>query len=288
MDVNPYATTAAGPTPYQVTPPPADTQRHEPPGYAENQPGRQRIAAGLPTGYVQAPTPPSAVSVSVLGYGTAALLAGQVVLMLCAAGASTWAVVSFAGVGSGGEPVAADGVQGLLMMSLYLSMPACGIAFATWLCLATRNARSWGSRTRRGPGWAFGAWFVPIVNWWFPKQMVDDVWRGSHPGLPDGAPLHLVARPASSLVWWTTWLGAPVLVQVGAFQAVWPLIEQVVAAVRSGATTPPAPDLAAIQGTMALWSVWAYGLWAICALAAAAFVVQITSWQRAKLSPARS
>ncbi len=30
---------------------------------------------------------------------------------------------------------------------------------------------------RYGHGWAIGGWFVPILNFWRPMQVVNDVWR---------------------------------------------------------------------------------------------------------------
>jgi Domain of unknown function (DUF4328) len=47
---------------------------------------------------------------------------------------------------------------------------------------AHRNASQLGSAERRfSSGWAIGSWFVPFLNFWRPKQVVDDVWRGSDP-----------------------------------------------------------------------------------------------------------
>jgi len=37
---------------------------------------------------------------------------------------------------------------------------------------------------RFGPGWAIGGWFVPLLNLWRPKQILDDAWRAADPDLP--------------------------------------------------------------------------------------------------------
>ena len=55
------------------------------------------------------------------------------------------------------------------------------------------NARAFGLTAQPfSGGWVIANWFVPVVNLWRPKQIVDGVWKGSG-GLP------------TSLVdwWWT-------------------------------------------------------------------------------------
>jgi hypothetical protein len=49
---------------------------------------------------------------------------------------------------------------------------------------------------RHAKGWAIGGWFVPILNWFRPKQMVDDAWRGSRPNPGD------VPTVAPIVHWW--------------------------------------------------------------------------------------
>jgi hypothetical protein len=52
---------------------------------------------------------------------------------------------------------------------------------------------------RLSRGWSIGAWFVPVVNLWFPKQIANDIWRAS---TPYGANPGLGAVTA----WWTLWI----------------------------------------------------------------------------------
>jgi hypothetical protein len=150
--------------------------------------------------------------------------------------------------------------------------------------VATRNVRAWGTEVRRGPGWAFGAWFVPIVSWWWPKQMVDDVWRGSHPAVPAGTPIHLVPKTGLSAAWWVTWLLPGFLVNVGTVQAMWPLYKYVLdARLNGGVAVPPAFDPRQAVDTFAIWSLWACVLWTVSALACAVLIAQVTLWQRSRL-----
>jgi hypothetical protein len=74
-----------------------------------------------------------------------------------------------------------------------------GIVTIIWLYRARTNVE--GMRyQRRKKGWAIGGWFCPVVNLWFPLQIVEDVARADNP--PDrpnaGAPIRYA--------WWACWL----------------------------------------------------------------------------------
>lgn len=75
-----------------------------------------------------------------------------------------------------------------------------GVVFLVWLARARRNVQA-GPRCSHapdapvlGPGWAIGAWFVPIANFVLPPIVLGDLWRGSRPA----------ARPGYRLIitWW--------------------------------------------------------------------------------------
>lgn len=54
------------------------------------------------------------------------------------------------------------------------------VFFIRWLHLAYRNLDAMAPGVRRHKvGWAIGAWFVPFLNLWRPKQIVDQVHRGT-------------------------------------------------------------------------------------------------------------
>jgi hypothetical protein len=55
-------------------------------------------------------------------------------------------------------------------------------------------------------GWAIGAWFVPILNLFRPKQMINDVWRASDPAGQRGMPCHESPVAAVLHWWWAAWL----------------------------------------------------------------------------------
>jgi Domain of unknown function (DUF4328)/Septum formation len=86
------------------------------------------------------------------------------------------------------------------------------ILWLLWFHRAYRNVESFGSVAMRyGTGWAVGAWFVPILNLFRPKQIANDIWRGTEPEPPEG---RAWTEPrVAPLVhwWWAAWLVANLL-----------------------------------------------------------------------------
>jgi hypothetical protein len=75
-----------------------------------------------------------------------------------------------------------------------------GIVFIIWFHRSRVNAELFEpSGQRMGRGWAIGAWFTPVVNFWFPKQIANDIWRSSTPW---------GAAPGRGLLnaWWVLWI----------------------------------------------------------------------------------
>jgi hypothetical protein len=74
------------------------------------------------------------------------------------------------------------------------------ILFVIWFRRARINAERHGYPLRRARGWAFWGWIVPIVDLWFPFQIMGDIWRA---GLPAWQRRKTAWLPA---LWWTSWL----------------------------------------------------------------------------------
>lgn len=72
--------------------------------------------------------------------------------------------------------------------------------FIVWFYQARKNAGGRGWRQRWGPGWAIGAWFVPVIFLWFPYQIMADIWRAGLPASERGRPAWL------PIAWWACWL----------------------------------------------------------------------------------
>jgi Domain of unknown function (DUF4328) len=96
-----------------------------------------------------------------------------------------------------------QGSMGLLQVALYI---VGAIVFIRWLRAAYRNTDVLApGRRRYGHGWAIGAWFVPILNLWRPKQIINDVWRS-------GADAPYASRPPILLLaWWLSWIASTLL-----------------------------------------------------------------------------
>jgi|SRR5579863_10061740 len=81
-----------------------------------------------------------------------------------------------------------------------LSCLVAGICFVAWFRAAYRILEDDGVQMRFSRGWAIGAWFVPLLSLWRPKQIANDIWRGSHLTYAPGNP---GVRPVGSVVhWW--------------------------------------------------------------------------------------
>jgi len=76
-----------------------------------------------------------------------------------------------------------------------------------WLARARRNAvRIALTPQRRDKMWVWLGWIVPIVSLWYPKQVIDDVWRATLPSEP------------TTRWWWGTWIASQLL---GGFADSW-------------------------------------------------------------------
>ncbi|MEV7009853.1 DUF4328 domain-containing protein [Streptosporangium sp. NPDC051022] len=95
----------------------------------------------------------------------------------------------------------------LLLAARNLAHLAVAGTFMAWLLVTRLNAES---LTRVPHRWLkifiFLGWIFPIVGWWIPKQIVDDIWASSRPGGVRGE--HIGREPHSWLVWawWVSWL----------------------------------------------------------------------------------
>lgn len=74
------------------------------------------------------------------------------------------------------------------------------LVFLEWFSRIRHNAGLWGPQ-RRARGWAYGAWFTPGVNLWFPYQIAADAVTPRQVGEVD-------SRVTLGLVraWWASWI----------------------------------------------------------------------------------
>jgi hypothetical protein len=80
------------------------------------------------------------------------------------------------------------------------------LLFLLWFRRAYWNLLALGAgRLRYTGGWAIWGWLVPLLSLVRPKQLLNDIWRASDPGLSPGQPGAWRRRPVPSvLTWW--WL----------------------------------------------------------------------------------
>lgn len=120
-------------------------------------------------------------------------LAATVLMGLWVGDALVWAVSSWL-------DGALDGA--LAVPSTLLRLATMG-TFLAWLYRARINAEVLLlSHHDHARIWVFASWFVPVVNLWYPKQVVEDIWRATEP-----------RRQVSDIVlgWWAAYLAMSVL-----------------------------------------------------------------------------
>jgi hypothetical protein len=102
----------------------------------------------------------------------------------------------------------ADLISGSLGIISALALLAAAAVFIIWLWRVRWNAEMFcRGQHRFTRGWVLGCWLVPVVNLWYPKQVVDDIVAASDPRT-DPHTLSLKEIPGTQLVWawWITWV----------------------------------------------------------------------------------
>ena len=95
---------------------------------------------------------------------------------------------------------------GILVFAVFV---ASVVFFIRWFHAAYSNLLALGQTDLRFKlGWAIGAWFVPFLNLWRPKQIADDIWRGSDPDAPLLHEAGWKSAPVPGLLgfWWGAWI----------------------------------------------------------------------------------
>jgi len=124
-----------------------------------------------------------------------------------------------------GDESALDGLegddirQGIVALLYLAGTITAAVFFIRWFHRAYENLDGLGAATvrRYGTGWAIGSWFVPFLNLWRPKQIANDIWKGSDPQRtateltiatsPQRRPGEQATSPPALLnVWWAAWI----------------------------------------------------------------------------------
>lgn len=85
----------------------------------------------------------------------------------------------------------------------YLGELLAACMFIPWFAMAYGNLRRLGvQHLRWSNGWAVGSWFVPILGLVRPKQIANDIWRGSEAGAHAGSERWKLLPVSPILHWW--------------------------------------------------------------------------------------
>ncbi len=82
------------------------------------------------------------------------------------------------------------------------------VAFGFWIHRSYANLGTLGvGPLRFSPGWAVGSYFVPIMNWFRPYQVMAEIWRATDPRSLAGSDewQHAAVSPVVGL-WWASWI----------------------------------------------------------------------------------
>jgi hypothetical protein len=103
--------------------------------------------------------------------------------------------------------------EGMLQMTMAVAAVSAAVLFVSWVILSYRNLPALGVQPLRlSTKWATAVWFIPFVNVVLPKEVVDDLWRGSDPEVAPLSPTwRLQAVPYRVHLWWVTLLISGVL-----------------------------------------------------------------------------
>ncbi|MER5893631.1 DUF4328 domain-containing protein [Streptomyces sp. NPDC001876] len=118
-----------------------------------------------------------------------------------------------------------------------MAVLATAVVFVIWFRRVRRNAEVFDAgQQRMKPGWAIGAWFVPIGNLWLPRRIAAGIWAGSVGTDTDGSRRTVSQTPLN--LWWTAWILSAVFSRVADrlyVQAVMPqeIVDAVVALIAS-------------------------------------------------------
>ncbi len=187
------------------------------------------------------------------------LLGVDVALFSLGAGSEAWFLADplAAAEAYGSYEAAFNALSGAGLLSYLATV----VVFLVWFHRVRANANVWALDLQsRTPGWAIGAWFIPVANLWIPRQIAVDVWRASRPDpyAPDGA------RELTLLnSWWTCFVLGLVLDRL------------------SSGLYKQADTMDALS-TAATWSLAGYAFIVAAGVLALLFVRRLTSMQHTK------
>jgi uncharacterized protein DUF4328 len=197
---------------------------------------------------------------------------------------------------------------GPLLNVLVLLVVGTGVFFLIWLWQARENTEVFtppttpGARPGSGPhrreqGWVIGSWICPIVQFWYPLQVVEDVVRASEPA-PAQTPGLVPERPHSLRAvlygWWASWTAYWVIIVGGGSFALISFIVWVIRLVDRSETadaTGDYVDIYDLQGFMVRTALVvnigftvAAALLVVAAATITVLMLRTNSWQESRMA----
>jgi hypothetical protein len=141
------------------------------------------------------------------GLGTALLVLGALVVLsdILRAVTAPAAVHAYeAAAAAGRDPTQViTAHHAAAQLHFLVLLPPTWIVGSLWLSRARQNAVLIApDQLRRSAVWAWLGWLVPIVWFWFPKQIVDDSWRITSSVAAVGPRV----RDRDTTLWWVLWI----------------------------------------------------------------------------------
>src|SRR3954470_15408223 len=100
--------------------------------------------------------------------------------------------------------------SGFVSMIFFYLMTLAITLFLVWLARSRRNAQELSPRASvPSRGWTIGAWFIPVVNLFVPRQFVLDIGRASSASWEQKRDTTLVN------LWWVAWITHAGMLVVG-------------------------------------------------------------------------
>ncbi|MFB6723395.1 DUF4328 domain-containing protein [Kribbella sp. NPDC056345] len=143
---------------------------------------------------------------------------------------------------------------------------------------------------RRSAGWVIGAWFCPVVQFWYPLQLVRDIVVASEPLEQPGAAKSQQIR-ALLYSWWATWVGYWVIIVAGLLAATigfFAFFIQVVESADNAGRTTQFYEFQDVMVRVALWVDIGFSVAALLLIVATVsmtlLMLQVNQWQQQRVT----
>ena len=111
-----------------------------------------------------------------------------------------------------GEANANDGRQQLIGVLQLTLIILTAIIFLLWTHRANENLSALGAKDLRfTPGWAVGNFFIPILNFFRPAQVMAEIWKASDPRDESGVEWKTATSLPIISWWWIAYIGSGII-----------------------------------------------------------------------------